>query len=629
MRLAAALLLTALARPVAAQEPIAIDPAELEAFADSFFAAYVDAYHEPSLAVTVVRSGAVLLEKGYGWEDSVGGRPVDARATLFNVASLSKLVTATAAMQQVERGRLDPHRGIDEQLGTTLIPDSESRIPDPVTPWHLLTHTSGLDAPFLRDVVATPAQVEPLGDYLARHPPRRGRPPGREIRYSNTGFIVLGHVVERASGGRFEDVIERDVLAPLGMTRSTFRQPPPDPLRARVAIAGAGPVPDALRGYPAGSLVSTAHDMGRFVRAHLGGGALDGARVLADTTVAAMHATQFRADARQPGVALGFFETDLGGRRALFHTGARVHFSLIWLSTELDLGVFVVHAMRQGGEFQTLRTDFVRALLERFGASGPAPAYRRMDADARYAGVYRPILLNSSTIERAAWLGMDTRVRLIRGRLRVEIPGGPVILLAPVDRDLYRGIAGPHGDLTLSFQRDARDRVTGMTLAGGTQDPTRFERLAWWRRGLLHAIALGAAFALFLVYALAWPIGALVRSVRGTPRAPEPRAARIARIAARATATLVVLAPLVVAALVLSHHGDDTAGQHLRSSLTVGLSLLLLGAIVSLSLPVFAALAWRRRWWTTRRRVGYSALAVAALVALPLLAWYHLLGFHF
>ncbi|MFN2563489.1 MAG: serine hydrolase [Gemmatimonadaceae bacterium] len=620
------------ARPLARED--------VGAFADSVFASYLRRYAEPSLAVIVVRGDSVIFQRGYGHEDARSRRRVDPESTVFHVASISKLVTATAAMQMVERGRLR----LDEDVNNYL---RGKRVIEPggpaITLRHLLTHTSGLDGPFMREVVALPEQLVPLERYFAAHPPRRGRPPGGEVRYSNYAMALAGHLVEVTSGEPFSDYVERHIFAPLGMRHSTLRQPPLPPLAAHVATAGSGPVPDALLIYPAGSMVSTASDMGRFMLAHLNGGRvpapLGGVRVLADSTTRQMHARQWSADPRLPGVALGFFEGDVGGERGLFHTGARVHFSLLYLLPERHVGIFLVHAMRQGGEFRTLRADFVRGFVGRYfprpsptrAQAGPQHPQAAAGRAARFAGVYRPIMLASTTIERAAGLGMDTRVRSEGGgSLSVAVPGGPRLRLVEVDSGLYRVPSGPDRDVSVAFVAAPDGRARRMSLAGGTQDPLSFDRLAWYERGVLHAVILGAAFALFLSCAMAGLVGLVARLVgrlRGRPppvwRLGERRAWRAALLAS----TLVALTPITIGAVVAAHGGDDTAANNLRAALTAGLTLLLAGAVFGAMLMPLAVLAWRRRYWSRARRLYYTVLALATAVAIPLLGHYRLLGY--
>jgi len=110
-----------------------------------------------------------------------------------------------------------------------------------------------------------------------------------------------------------------------------------------------------------------------------------------------------------PGVALGWFETHLGGVHGLYHTGARHHFSVAWLGPSQRVGLFLVHSMRQGGPFQNLRTEVVRAFVERYFVRD-TPTVLPTGSHA-IDGVYRPALLSTTTVERADYVFLDTPVR--------------------------------------------------------------------------------------------------------------------------------------------------------------------------------------------------------------------------
>ena len=606
-------------------------PADVERFADSVFARYMREFPEPSLAVVVVQGDSTLLLKGYGNESSVPARRVDPDSTLFNIASVSKLFTATAAMQLVERRNLSLDDDITRRLGSRIVRGAGP----PITLRHLLTHTSGLDGAFVRDVVTDPSRLISLEDYFEKFPPARGRPPGQEIRYSNVGMALVGRLVEVASGMPFDDYVEQQVMMPLGMTHSTFRQPAPQHLKSRIATHGSGAVPDVLLLAPAGSMVSTAADMSRFMRAHLTDGASGEARVLSQVSTGQMHSVQWRAHDSIPGVGFGFFTSDLAGVPGLFHTGARTHFSLLYLVPQQRLGIFIVHAMRQGGPHQTLRTDFVRALIERFFVPNQPPSTPpatgvTWSSATPFDGVYRPVLLATTTIERAAQLGTDTRVKALPdGSLTVAIPGGTRLALHRVGSAHYRVVGGSNDGLHVAFTTAADGRVTGFAMGGSTQDPVSFERLRWFERGTVRALMLGAILLLFVITALAALFNPLVRILRRQASMPDqtPPGAKWAWRAAVATGAMTLLAPLSTLALVVMHRGDDSAAAGLRLALYAGLTFLLVGALIALTLPPLAVTAWRKRYWGPARRMYFTVLASSVLIALPLLYHYHLLGY--
>lgn len=583
---------------------------DLERFADSALARYVRESAAPSLAVVVIRGDSVLLSKGYGRADD--STPVSVDSTVYHIASLSKLFVVTAVMQQVERGQL-----LLDAAVAAILP--EFAIPRDVTLRHLLTHTSGVDAPFLADVVDRASELQSLSTYFSAHPPRFGRPPGREIRYSNYGMALAALVVERATGEPFDAYVERHMFAPLQMRSTAIRQPPPPAIEGRMATAGSGRVPNYLLVYPAGAIVSTAADMGRFMRAMLTGGN-DGTPFLTTRSRSEIERRQWAAHPAIPGVALGFFESDMGGVRALFHTGARTHFSLIYLLPEQEVGVFIVHSMRQSGPFQSLRADFARAFVERYFRP-VVPADSQGDSTPRaqgVAGTYRPVLFSRSTLERAAWLFTDTKVVAnADGSLSLHLPASPELRLVPSD-GAFRVLHGEQRGLAVAFGGNA-ESGRRMFLSGATQDPITFDRLAWYERGTLHLVLLAIAYVVVAGYSIvALPLATwrlLRRRVRPVLSAAEVRANRMIL----APSVLLTMGPLGVLAVLLTRSGSGGP----RLALATGTTFVLCGAVLSLGSVPLALVAWRRSYWNLARRIYIAVFAVSSILAVALLMYYH------
>jgi CubicO group peptidase (beta-lactamase class C family) len=587
------------------------DPLDLERFTDRFFHRYLTEFSGASLALAVVQDGRLILGKGYGVIDDTSRRPVTTE-TVFHVASLSKVATAVAVLRLAQEGRVDLDADVNRYLTGFSVPSDPAR---PVTLAHLMTHTSGLEGPFLGGLVDRPADLVPLRAWFATHPLRRAGPPGVEVRYSNEGMSLAGHVVEAVTGRTFEQAIESEVLMPIGMRSSTFLQPPPPGIATRVATAGAGRVPDALVLRPAGAMVSSAEDMSRLMVEILqGGGALE------PETANELRARHWTGHPAIPGVSYGLFEAEVAGRRVLWHTGARVHFSILAFVPEERLGVFLVHSMRQGGSFQELRVDFVRALIERCGHADPRPAGGSpagKQSPGR-AGIYRPAILPSMGVTRLAWLVLDTPVEVrTDGALMVALPGGEEpLVLRPLaagaftdGRGNYAGFQGPR-----------------LFLSALGRDPLTLRRLAWYERGRLHAVLMASAALVLVAFPSATLLLAVFRRFRGRPRLAAPRGPRAARAAAIATGFLFAAAPILTIALVLATSIDEGANG-LRRVLAIGLGIVTVAAILSATLPVFAAWAWRRGWWTAPRRVAYTAVAAAAVVLMLFLIYYRALIF--
>ncbi len=176
----------------------------------------------PGAAVAVVQGGKILHLGGYGQADLEKRKPVSAETTLFRTGSVSKLCTWTAVMQLVEQGRLDLRTDVNQYLFAFQVPET---YPEPITLSHLLTHTAGFEDRAFGFYAHTAGDLLPLGRFLASHMPARIFPPGEVSAYSNYGASLAGYLVEQVSGVPFEENVEMQILAPLGMADSSFRSP--------------------------------------------------------------------------------------------------------------------------------------------------------------------------------------------------------------------------------------------------------------------------------------------------------------------------------------------------------------------------------------------------------------------
>ncbi len=246
------------------------------------------------------------------------GRPVQ-RDTLFQVASLSKWITAWGVMTLVESGRIDLDAPVSRYLTRWRLPPSAYGN-DGVTVRRLLSHTAGLTDGLGYGGFAPGAMPQTLEQSLthardaspgADGAVRVGIAPGSEWRYSGGGYTLLQLIIEEVSGEAFNTYMQRAVLQPLGMTHSTFELP-----KARSAEVADFFAPDGARAThyrftakAAASLYTSSADLTRFIQAHLPGpnGARPGRGVLRAATLIAMrqpHAARYGADIWGLGVIL-------------------------------------------------------------------------------------------------------------------------------------------------------------------------------------------------------------------------------------------------------------------------------------------------------------------------------------
>ena len=419
-----------------------IPAAELEAFVDGTVRDAMAAGHVAGVAVAVVQNGQVVLEKGYGFAHASPLAPVDPRRTLFRLGSISKTFTWLAVLKAAEAGKLN----LDQPVNAYLPPDL--RLPDegfdtPVRLRHLMAHTGGFeDRELGRLFVDRSDRLKPLAEALDRQRPHRVRAPGELSTYSNYGAALAGEALANTAGRDFESLVETEVLLPMGLADTTFRQPYeardglPAPMPAALATRlsdgflwtpnGRHVLTPELAGLtPAVAASGTAGDMARYMTVLLANGATELGTGYGPQTAERIRTTLFRPAAGLNGWDHGFMEYSLpGGFRGFGHDGATLGFrSALMISPDLNLGVFVA------GNTDTadgLTRRLAPALVQRFYAPyriAPAlDAAGRREAVRRYAGLYLPT--------RRAYHGLEGLVDRMTRLIRVSVSGDGRLVIA-------------------------------------------------------------------------------------------------------------------------------------------------------------------------------------------------------
>ena len=198
----------------------------------SFMAGLPSSQRIPRGAFVLVCGEHIAYAAGFG--RTARGAPVDPDRTLFRAASNSKLFAATAAMQLTAASKWKLTDAVNDHLPDgTKLRDGYGR---QVTIADLLTHTAGFEDKFEGGLGLATDSIS-LAAYFARHVPLRVRAAGQELSYSNAGMALAGYAVEVASNESFAGYAERNILAPLGMTHSSFAQPVPAAWEADLATA--------------------------------------------------------------------------------------------------------------------------------------------------------------------------------------------------------------------------------------------------------------------------------------------------------------------------------------------------------------------------------------------------------
>lgn len=599
------------------------DASDLAHFLDGYVPRELQRSEIAGAAVAIVKDGQLLVARGYGFADRDKQRPVSAADTLFRVGSISKLLTWTAVMQQVEKGQLD----LDADVQTYLdFPLRQDRFPQPITLRQLASHRAGFEET-LGQLWATTSQPTPLRDYLVHNQPERIYAPGARPAYSNYGVALAGYVLAHRSGQRFESLMQQQVLQPLGMLHSSFAQPLPKALAAQVSQGYADAHSPArefetINVAPAGSLSATAEDMARFMLFALGDA--PNPRVLKPETLAAMQAAQYRFTPGAPALGIGYYEEQGWPRRVIGHGGDSQDFhSYVYLVPELRLGVFITQ--NSTGK-ASMRRDLFGRLLERFVP--PSPSVKTVAAGAPETGL-EGWYLNSRRGESHPLLAtaLSSELKLERdkeGRLSsADLKGrdGRVLHFQPQGQGVWQAEEDPLQRLHFRKSPDGPgwEMVNGQSLMAYQQVP--WWRSAPWYRGLL-SVSLGVA----AVSLLAWPLAAIARRRYRIQPLTEPRQRR-ARRWVRVTCGLILAPVLMLGALLVV---DDSFAQLLSGGGPLvlracqGVSWLLVPAIAATAWALGLSLRQPGTWWG--RRLHYAAVLLAAVVQLGVMCWLNLPG---
>ena len=404
-------------------------------------------------AVLVARGSDVVLNKGYGAANLEWDIP-NTPATKFRLGSVTKQFTAAAILLLEERGKLM----LDDPIGKH-IPDAPAAW-SKITIFHLLTHTSGIpNFTSLPDYRSLKVQETPVAKTIATV---RDKPlefaPGERMSYSNSGYLVLGYVIERVTGGSYEKFLTDNIFTPLLMKDSGY-----DSNIRIIQRRAAGYMPSASgpvnAGYvhmsiphAAGALYSTTEDLLRWEQGLFGG------QLISPASLAKM-TTPFKGD-----YALGVSVLTANGRKVVQHGGGIDGFNT-YLAYYPDTKTTVAVLANINGEAPTQMAaklaDVAHGVVvtltsQRKEISLPVATL------AKYVGTYEVAP------------GVNMMMRLVGDQLTTQLTGqGQIPVYAESETKFFLKVV----DAQLTFARDESGKVTHVTLHqnGRDQKATKIE----------------------------------------------------------------------------------------------------------------------------------------------------------
>lgn len=337
----------------------------------------------PGLAAGFARNGVVELARGYGVANIAQNRAVTSD-TMFHIASVTKVVTATMIMRLAERGKL----ALDDSIASYL----DFRVFNPrfrdkaITFRQLLTHTSSIsDARYYEiDFRQHGRDADlPLVDFLKQYLTLEGTnyseakcflpvPPASKWDYSNVGFALLGHLAGRIGGRDMREQTRRDIFAPLGMNHTSWT------IKGTPKLSSAEPYdlvngelvavePVGFPDWPVGMLRSSIADFMKFIAASANAGDAAGVHVLGAPAMAQMLEMQTPPGlpAWLSGQGLGWMESSLGGNARPNHWGGDPGvFTAVYLNPIARSGVAVFTNVSASAANRTAVKNIANRLLQ-------------------------------------------------------------------------------------------------------------------------------------------------------------------------------------------------------------------------------------------------------------------------
>jgi CubicO group peptidase (beta-lactamase class C family) len=604
---------------------------------DTLVPSLMKRYEVPGVALAVVRGNTVVALKGFGLARVRDNRWVDSARTLFRLGSVAKLFVATGVMQE-----LYPfYAELDDDVNRYLEFEVPQTWRDPVTLERLLTHTAGFDERVIGYAAPSRDSVGPLGPHLAANLPYRGWAPSHVIGYSNYGFALAAHVVERMSGLPFDRYAQERIFTPLGMTR-TFYLRVPDSLANDVADGhvcegrSCRAVPEIFsRPFPVGLAYGTASDMAQFLIAQLSGGISKAGRALDSGSVRRMQEQHFTADPMLPGMSYGFFNQRNRGHRVLSHAGTVPGTNnLLLIVPDARLGIYFV---ANGGRsaFGAALRDTLLALLMPSERPAPAPASTVSLSDdylKQLAGPYQITRYAHRTIEKFPLLfSTSVEVGMDEHRLTLTI-GGATADFAPIDSLHFREVGG---ERLIAFRRNADGDVTHLIApiaVFGSELTGTMERRSWHERAhFMNEYSSWLLLVPLIVMFVIWPalgIRAWWRERRASPRESRKYQRRTQAAVGAAILFTIFWAffgfDFVAASTRMIENANGivyAVPEEFRTAAYVPWVM----AVLAFMMAVGALAAWLSRWWDPLRRTLYTVVTVCAVLTVVfLLRWNYL-----
>lgn len=600
------------------------DTVGLRGFMDGVILTHLRDKHIAGATVAVTYKGKTILAKGYGFSNEQKQTPVSADSTLFRIGSISKMFTWMSVMQLVSQGKLKLDEDINHYLKDFKIPDTW---PQPITLKNLMTHTPGFEDLVIGLFGKDSTTIKPLGEILSKEIPVRVRPAGTFASYSNHGTGMAAYIVEQVSGMSFNDYVETNILKPLGMNFTTFRQPLPGDLKPYMSTGYAYENGEFVKKpfeyvplYPAGAAAASATDMTKFMEAILHQGAWSGAKILDSATLKLMESPAHQHHNSVNPMRYGFMDMSQNGELIIGHGGDTFYFhSLMALLPAHDVGLFVsFNTDKGGGAYLQVLDEF----MDRYFPEKPFRPSIKLGKGTleEFAGKYRANRYAYHDITTISSLFGDIEVSVDDSTGLKVVSGETVQHIIPIDSTTFREL---HGSKVIAFSKNEKGQIAHMFI--GQLPIFALDKVTGVKGMGFQSTVFMFTIITMIITLLFWPLTYWVRRdyyPKGTIHSLPASAKWLAWL----NFLLLIIFYVGVASSV-SDPTDIVFG--IGKSLKTLLFLPLISIVFTLGVWYWVVQIWRGSGYRFLSRVYYLIVALAATIALWQLYYWNFIGFNY
>ena len=582
---------------------------------DSIVKQHLTKYNIPSCIVSVVHQGKNVFSKGYGYSNLETKASVDPELSLFRVASITKTFTCLAILDLVDQGKLNLQTDIRNYFPAKEFP---MHIPKTFSIHHIMTHTTGIE---YSDFRISQAALEDgnLETFVKTSIPNQVYDPGSIFSYSNQAFSMLGLLIEKQTGQKYEAYMDQFIRDKFNMTNSTFFQHTIE-----------HPISNATKTYhwtgtqfeerehqfvrnpSASTLQSTATDMAKFMTSMMSNQSTNGKLIISPELYNNMMSYQFTSAIPTQGIGYGIFIDETKGRRTYNHGGGiRGYLSGYQLIPEEEIAIFISQSTRYGNEgfmWEVIGDFWDQVLLDNPKSQSELLITSEIENLGKsYEGLYQLKTSTQSTFEKGQLIfGTEERNVQYIGNGLLNINGS---VYKPIDKGLYQ-IQDTSRNWQMGFTKspNKKEQYMGWTLYG------TLVKIPWFKSQIAIQIATGIGlFVLILMLLSRW----ISSTFNFTNKSKLIKTINLWQWSS--ALSMLVGFSILILMYVLELEADLVHGAHWGYK--IGLAFTTLGGISSLFSPFALGLVSTRKELTMKTKVIYWVFALSLLL-IAVVFWY-------